>query len=453
MAPVGLILLFLTGVGPLIAWRRASVANLVDQFAIPTGAAIVTAAVCSFFAPLRVMSPMFNDRIHLPVSIICFAFCAFVVATITQEFWRGTRVRQAHTKLDFFTSLVGLVARGKRRYGGYIVHVAVVLMFLGFAGDAYKKEAAASLDKGETIKLGRYVVKYEDLQHTSDTEKDATTVKVSVMRDGKPYTTMYPAKWAFKSHPDEPPTTEVDIKKTLREDLYLILNEANEQSQLVNIKVVINPLVNWIWIGFLLLAIGTVIAFLPDRAYALAGARDKADKSKAAAVATILVLLLGGAGAARAQETEGDKPSRAGDTAALHYARNDMEADLFKRIRCLCPTCAHALDECAGECGPGERRRVEIQRMVDQGLTKDQIIAWEIEKYGQYTMRTPPNKGWNRLAWLMPAGAILGAAGMLAFLARKWTRKNKKKAEPETTGEKEDKEYSSRLDDELDELD
>ena len=86
-------------------------------------------------------------KFPLTASVICFSLCAFVTTTIAQEFYRGTRVRQAHTKLDFFTSLIGLVARGKRRYGGYLVHIAIVLMFVGFAGDAYKKEQDFTVEK------------------------------------------------------------------------------------------------------------------------------------------------------------------------------------------------------------------------------------------------------------------------------------------------------------------
>jgi len=280
LTPVGLVLLFLTGVGPLIAWRKASVENLKTQFALPTAALVVTALVLGIFTPLRGWSSFtvrgVNLELPLTAPVMCFSLSAFVMTTIGQEFYRGARVRQTHTKLDFFTSLIGLVARGKRRYGGYLVHVAIVLMFIGFAGDAYKKEGDFTVDKGQKVALGPYVLTYQGVTNTSAPDKDMLTATVDVTRDGKAYTTLYPAKWAYRHHEDEPPTTEVALHRTLGEDLYIVLNGHDAQAGIANLKIVINPLVDWIWCGFLLLIFGTAVAFLPDRAYALAAREDKA---------------------------------------------------------------------------------------------------------------------------------------------------------------------------------
>src|SRR5438034_5025218 len=121
MLPIGLILLVLTGVGPLLAWRRSTLTNLREQFMWPTLSAVLTGAALAAFG------------FRLWPSGVCFELCAFVTATITQEFWRGANVRRRATGTDVFTALVGLVGRNKRRYGGYIVHIGIVLMFLGFA--------------------------------------------------------------------------------------------------------------------------------------------------------------------------------------------------------------------------------------------------------------------------------------------------------------------------------
>src|SRR5262249_47031817 len=209
----------------------------------------------------------------------------------------GTRVRQKHSKLGFFTSVIGLVARGKRRYGGYLVHVAIVLMFIGFAGDAYKREGDFTVEKGQKGSLGPYALTYQGVTQTSAPDKDMMTATVEVTRDGKPYTTLHPAKWAYRHHEDEPPTSEVDIKKTLAEDLYIVLNGVESQAGIANLKVVINPLVNWIWLGFLLLVFGTIICFIPDRALALAGGGPPADKPTAGGGARpVVVLRVGGGG-------------------------------------------------------------------------------------------------------------------------------------------------------------
>src|SRR5262249_26673730 len=133
MTPVGLILLFLTGVGPLLAWKKSTLQNLRMQFLWPVAAALVTGLATTALG------------IGFWSSGLCFALCAFVTMTILQEFWRGTRVRQSATHTDAFTALVGLVARSRRRYGGYIVHVGIVLAFLGFAGNGSKQDLEVTL--------------------------------------------------------------------------------------------------------------------------------------------------------------------------------------------------------------------------------------------------------------------------------------------------------------------
>ncbi|MGZ3407652.1 MAG: cytochrome c-type biogenesis CcmF C-terminal domain-containing protein, partial [Polyangia bacterium] len=452
LAPVGLVLLFLTGVGPLIAWRKASVENLKQQFLLPTAAGLLTAIVLGALTPLRGWSEWtvkgVNLKFPLTASVVCFALAAFVTTTITQEFYRGTRVRQTHTKLDFFTSLIGLVARGKRRYGGYIVHIAIVLMFVGFAGDAYKKEGDFTVEKGQKVSLGHYSLTYQGVTQSSAPDKDMTTATVEVTRDGKAFATLHPAKWFFRHHEDEPPTSEVDIHKTLGEDLYIVLNGVDAQAGIANLKVVINPLVDWIWLGFLLLIFGTVIAFLPDRAYALASAAGKSDKSKAAAATAILFLLLSG-GSANAQEMR----RAMGD---LHMPRNDHERVLMGKLKCICG-CPHGLHECGDECGFAPDRRFEVQQLLDAGRSDEDVLKFELGKYGEEVMRIPLDTGYRRLVWVLPVAALLGAAGVLVAVARRSSAKHRATpnapaapAEP-TVGA--DDEYQSRLDDELDELD
>jgi cytochrome c-type biogenesis protein CcmF len=454
MAPMGLILLFLTGVGPLIAWRKATPANLREQFMFPVIAAFAVMIGLQAVPSLRGwwMTHVHGLPVGIPVtpSVLCFGLSGFVFATISQEFYRGTRVRQAHTGLDLFTSLVGLVARGKRRYGGYLVHLAIVLMFIGFAGDAYKQETEATLAVGKSVTLGRYTVRFDGLEFDSDASKDMTSARLTVTKDGRPFSIEHPAKWAFFHHEDEPPTSEVAIHRMLPEDLYLVLNGYEGNPQIANIKVVINPLVNWIWLGFLLLAAGTVIAFMPDRAYALAGA--KLPTKGAAAVATLLVLLAGGSAFAQ----NGDAPmARANDPA---LARNDTERDLFKKIVCQCGTCGRqVLSDCA--CGPAAEMRRVIQKLLDQGKTPEQVIDYELQTYpGQSALVVPLDRGFNRIAWLLPYGMTIFGIGGIVMLGRRWSKRGAAKeaaAEPVAAAppSDEDRALEDRLDDELDELD
>jgi cytochrome c-type biogenesis protein CcmF len=422
------------------------------QFTFPVIAFVVVVLGLQGFASLRGWMQWHFIKIPVTSSVLCFALCAFTLTTVVQEFYRGTRIRQAHTKLDFFTSLIGLVARGKRRYGGYLVHVGVLLMFIGFAGNAYKDEHDFTMDKGQTVSIGKYALRYDGARETADTAKQMLTAVLTVTKSGKPFDVMHPAKWSYRHHEDEPPTTEVDIHRSLAEDLYVVLNGIEQQGNIAMIKVVINPLVNWLWLGFLVLIVGTVIAFMPDRAYQLAAAAAKTDKTKAAVTALVLLFVVGGSGLARAQQMEQVERG-----SMMHTARSDRERQLFAKYKCLCGTCAHSLDECESDgCGSGEMRRVEVQRLIDAGKSDEEINSYEIEKYGEVTLRIPLDTGYRRLVWLLPVGVLLGAVGMLVVVGRKWQGRSKQSASSTVTAQADPRDeaaYGARLDDELDELD
>ena len=147
---------------------------------------------------------------------LCFAMSAFVTGTITQEFWRGTNVRRGVTGTDVFTALVGLVGRNKRRYGGYIVHLGIMLMFLGFAGSSFKREQQVQLKLGDQTTVGRYTLRNDGVKVSDDGQKQMVTGYINVLKDGQPLGMMYPGKYFFRKHESEP-TTSVAIRRTLAE--------------------------------------------------------------------------------------------------------------------------------------------------------------------------------------------------------------------------------------------
>ena len=215
MAPIGLVLLFLTGVGPLLAWRKSTMKNLRDQFVLPVGLSLLTAGVLAGLG-LRVWS-----------SGLCFALSAFVAGTIGQEFWRGARIRSRNSGTDLFTALVGLVGRNKRRYGGYIVHLGIVLMFLGFAGGAYKLDEQVLLKQGQSAKVGKWEFRNEAIKVSDDGQKQMTTAYIAVLQDGTQIDTLYPARWVFHRHEDSP-TTEVAIRRGDRKSTRLNSSHVSE---------------------------------------------------------------------------------------------------------------------------------------------------------------------------------------------------------------------------------
>jgi len=396
MLPIGLMLLALTGIGPLLAWRKSTLVNLRTQFLWPGLAAILTAGL---FSALDV--PFW-------ASGLCFALSAFVTVTIGQEFVRGARVRQGTTGTDLVTALVGLVARSHRRYGGYIVHLGIVVIFLGFAGEGFKREEQTVLKPGQHVSLGRFTVTHDALRLTDDGQKQMVTAHLSVDRQGKPAGAMQPAKWFYRKHEEEP-TTEVAIRRGFAEDLYVVLAGFDVQAQSATLHLVINPLVNWIWAGFVILALGTFIALLPERAFNFATGRVPAG------AATTMLLLLVLVAPLRAQHTEGVSE-------AFLVPRTPLERDLQKEIICMCGTCGRKrLSECT--CGMAASMRGEVARLVGEGKTREQVYEYFMAKYGsQEPLASPLDEGFNRLAWAVPYLIGLVGAASIGTLAVRWSR-------------------------------
>src|SRR3984893_15051246 len=289
MPPIGLILLFLTGIGPLLAWRKATFRHLREQILWPALSAL---AIGIAFVGLSLSSAFVLADVW--ISGLCFALCAFVTGTVVQEFWRGTNVRRRATGTDFLTALIGLVSRNKRRYGGYIVHVGIVLIFLGFAGKAFEVKETVRLTPGQQTTIGRYTVRHDALKITDDGQKQMVTAHLTLFKDGREIDRKYPAKFFFRRHESQP-TTDVTIRRTLSEDFYMVLGGYEPDVQAATLELHVNPLVDWVWLGFGVLAFGTGIALLPETAISFALAKLPASGA-AATTAVLLVILLAPAG-------------------------------------------------------------------------------------------------------------------------------------------------------------
>jgi cytochrome c-type biogenesis protein CcmF len=430
MLPIGLILLLLTGIGPLLAWRKSTITNLVHQFLWPVAAAIAT-AVALFALGVRVWS-----------SGTCFALCAFVTATIVQEFIRGAHVRKTATGTDLLTAMIGLVGRSHRRYGGYIVHVGIMLMFLGFAGEGFKQTEQAPMLPGQEITVGHFRVRHDALQVTSDAQKQMVTGVVSIFEDGTPRGTMHPARWFFNKHESEP-TTEVAIRRAPAEDLYIVLAGYDPAAQQATYTVTINPLVNWIWFGFGIMAIGTLIALLPESAFAFAAAKVPVG----AATTSVLLLALLLPVPVWAQHVE------TAQSVKVVVPRSQIEKELWQEIICMCGTCGRKRigDFC---CAQAASMRAEVAALLDQGKTKDEIFQYFITKHGsQEPLASPIDKGFNRLAWMFPYLVGASGAACLAFAAVKWVRHDGGNTDELAAPATENAELAARLDDELRDLD
>jgi cytochrome c-type biogenesis protein CcmF len=249
--PLGLALLLLSGICPLIAWRKASGRNLRRNFLYPLAwSFVVTAGL--YIAGIR----------HV-VALISLSVCGFVVGTIVLEFYRGTRARQASQGGTVGKAFASLIQRNRRRYGGYVVHFGVVLIFVGITGSsAYQVEQDVVMRPGETAKVGDFSLRYEQLSRVVEPTHEAFVAKVRVFRGERSLTTLYPEKRLYFAQ--NQPTTEVALRTSWLEDLYIIL-AGFEPSRIATFKVFVNPMVSWIWAGGLVIVLGTLIAIWPER--------------------------------------------------------------------------------------------------------------------------------------------------------------------------------------------
>ena len=249
ITPIGLGLLLLTGICPLIAWRRSSLNNLLKKILFPSVVSVVVGVV--FYAA----------GIHSFLVLISYMICTLVLIILFLEFFDGTRTRHTVFKESYHKALWHLITRNKRRYGGYVIHLGVVLVFFAISGNAFNVEKQVTLKTGESISLKKYKIRFDSLSDYPTANRRVAAASLTLFNDERKIGMLTPEKTLFKGQ--NQPTTEVAIHSTLKEDLYVIL--AGYGEDWVTLKVLINPFVAWLWIGGGVMALGTLIAMLPDR--------------------------------------------------------------------------------------------------------------------------------------------------------------------------------------------
>jgi cytochrome c-type biogenesis protein CcmF len=249
VTPIGLTLLLLTGLCPIIAWRKTTLKKFVDKLLLPLIVSGIAAAGLYLYG------------IRSPYAFITFIFCIFVVTNLFMEFFSGTRTRHAVFAENYPKAFWKLVTKNKRRYGGHIVHFGVVLIFMAFAGSVFNTEKQVSLKKGESFKIKNYTLRFDALSHFPTSSKQKVVATLTVLNDEHQVGIVSPEKNIYRGQ--DQPTTEVGIHTNLKEDLYVIL--AGYEKDLATFKVLVNPLVVWLWIGGGIMILGTIVVVLPDR--------------------------------------------------------------------------------------------------------------------------------------------------------------------------------------------
>ncbi len=247
--PIGLFLLFLTGVGPLFAWRRTSNYSLKRNFFFPVNLSIVFGIV------------LYALGVHHMFALISFFLCFFVTVTIVQEFAKGMRARHKNLGEPYPKAFVNLTLRNTRRYGGYIVHFGIVFLFMGFTGNAFNIESKADLKIGESMVTGPFELRLDKVLNDRTELYEYSEVYLSVLKEGKVVSNEVAQKrYYFAS---EQPTTEVAIYSTFTEDLYIVYSEIPADDRAV-LNTYVNPLIIFVWLGGLVLILGSLIAMIPD---------------------------------------------------------------------------------------------------------------------------------------------------------------------------------------------
>jgi cytochrome c-type biogenesis protein CcmF len=510
MTPLGLVLLFLAGAAPLLAWRKTTRERLYGQFLWPAVAAGATIlGLVLVFPEATHLSAIFSDIIKLPVTLINFGLVAFTVASIAQEYWRGVGVRRRQSGSDAMTSLLGLVLAKRRKYGGYIVHLGIAVMFWGFAGKAYErmldrtieKPAAALAEKDKDkarFKFGEYEFEYERLMEGSDDHKITHTAEVSIFHAGKKIDMGYPAKWDYIKPLGQPmgeASTEVaiivrggvldiargdsvvarELGEVFGNDVYLVLTGYDTSSGLANLRVYINPHILWVWVGFLILAFGTLICLIPqtvvDRLSRPRVTRlgRAADLSVVVALACAAVLGISSQAHAAQPPAEHVQAGMGMGTDGTGYAvmnrpANATQERAMKELLCVCGCAREDIFGC--KCGTAAQLRRQVMEFLGQvddhgkpvfDLTTQagRDVAYEavlddfVKIYGgEQVLATPRTK----FSWLLPSLAVLGGLGLLVAIGRRWIgRGTAVAATPPgvAAAVSEDESYADKLDDEL----
>ena len=249
--PIFLSLLFLMGIGPLIAWRRASPENLKRNFLRPVGIGIAAAAV------------LFMAGVGNVVTVTCLGLVVFVTGTIVLDFYRASRTRR-RTGDGWGEATWGLLRRQNRRYGGFVVHLGILLIAVGVAGSqSWSVQTETSLERGQSADLAGYRVRFDGLAPSEESNHFKVTGAFTVSNGRGLLTVLHPAK---KFYPQEQtPIAAVDYRLGVVEDLYLVLGDFAQDGSHATVKLQVNRMVSWLWIGGFVLTLGAALAILPDR--------------------------------------------------------------------------------------------------------------------------------------------------------------------------------------------
>jgi cytochrome c-type biogenesis protein CcmF len=249
--PIALFLLFLTGVGPLIAWRKSSLNSLKRAFLIPS------------IVGLAVIATLIAAGIYNPAPLISFGLCAFVASTIVSEFWKGSRAIQLKEQLPFPKAVFQLTWRNTRRYGGYLVHMGIVILFIGLTGAAFNQHETRTLGLNQSLRFGRYDLKLLSVSNDENPNYQYSRAVLEVSANGKVIDQLAPEIRVYKSSQEQ--SSFVGIRRRLNEDLYVTFQGISPDNTKAIFQLYVFPLVSCMWVSYWVLLSGTIICLIPGK--------------------------------------------------------------------------------------------------------------------------------------------------------------------------------------------
>ena len=500
LQPLGLMVFFLMGAGTVFGWKKSSPETLKRNFMIPAGLTSLAIVVHLLFGksvgfPAIVWSvPVYGGPMGKALQafnaftpLIGIALCVFNASVIVQEFALLFRARNRSgadkdtPKVLWYLgalpaivyTLFTLSPAGRRRYGGYIVHLGIVLMFFGFCGKSWNVDKETSIRPGEVYQVERLTLQYAGPRMEVDNNKRMVFADIKVFENGKEIGKLSPAKFIYKKMP-ESPTTEVAMLHSIRDDLYLVVGTINPETKVATLQVHMNTFVSWIWFGCMVLIVGSFLCmfpeFEPEESRVWRVVRGTGAITASITLGIILALLPVPAFAQQSapptEMRQEQAPSNTGGSSAMSGSvemHNDTERMLFGQLRCMCGTCPRLkLDECTCDDGPNgaTQTRARLRARLAKGDSPEQIIDDYAKELGVSALSIPPNKGVFKAIYAVPIIALVGTSVGLAIVLRRWranaadpAQQQKTKIERDDNGVVKRDDYDDRIDAELRDLD
>ena len=279
--PIGLFLLFLTGVGPLLPWRATSLKSIRRNFVVPCIALWATVLVCFVFGP-RPWTAWFTDMGQF-YALVDFAISAAVLTAIVSEFLRGASVISHQTGRNLAAATWLLTRRNTRRYGGYVVHIGVILVVVGLGGSAFNRSVETEMGLNSKLNIRPYTLVCTGFTQDSNLNYNSEYAVLDVYKNGKKLFEMTPERRFYLASGQ--PQTMVAIHSVPEWDLYVVYEGTNPSTGQPIIKAFLNPLVGWIWFGLAVMVLGTFVALVPSLSPAAAVLRVPAAQAVPVAAA------------------------------------------------------------------------------------------------------------------------------------------------------------------------